>query len=246
MLPESTPTYNAIFDCKGELLTAVADMSLLEKLIFPKDVASLPKSGPICIDANMSVSHMKEVVKFCASSNRTLIFEPTSVPKACKIFKAIDALENLPWMVTTPNYDECMDMAKSIKKIPTAEMPDSLALENIPQELLFSAHKLLSVFDIAVIKLGSRGVLLGQKMESSAVSWNHHQPEEVAKKVISVTGAGDSMVGSLATALCNKARPTSEELSQIVKACMTASLLSIQSPLAVSDALTSDIFRDLK
>ena len=247
VLSESTATYNAVFDHEGELLTAVADMTILEKLSFPKDFSKLPKSGPVCIDANMSVEHMREVIEFCTLTKRILIFEPTSVPKSCKIFDAIKDFENRYDIIVTPNYDETIEMAKRVVGSSSSELSEYLASElckDIPKKLLVSAGKLLTLFDKAVIKLGPKGVLLGQK-DGRRVAWHYFKPQEAPQKIISVTGAGDSMVGSLISALCRVESSDILGVANAVKSSMKASMLSIQSPRAVSQLLTHEIFKSI-
>ena len=155
--------------------------------------------------------------------------------------KAILSCAKKPKIYITPDQSELMAMAYEIR-IDSVEMP---RINNLPVDILRASAKLLTIVDKAIIKLGSEGVLLGQNVQSQQI-WSHLRPHKVYDKVVSVTGAGDSLVGSLLSALSISQKSTNpQEFEAIIKACMKASELSILSTRSVSDRLNSSIFSDI-
>ena len=134
-----------------------------------------------------------------------------------------------------------MAMANEIG-IDNVEIPP---IHSLPVDILRAAAKLLTIADKAIIKLGPEGVLLGQTLQNQTI-WSHLKPHRVYAKVTSVTGAGDSLVGFLLSALSiSQKKPTPQEFEAIIKACMKASESSLLSTRAVSDQLNSSIFSEI-
>jgi pseudouridine-5'-phosphate glycosidase/pseudouridine kinase len=198
-------------------------------------------SGIICIDGNLLPAQFASLLKDCRSLDKTILCEPTSVPKAVTMIQTIVSCTDKPRIYITPDESELMVMAKEIF-IEKWQVP---SLKEIRPEILNAAAKLLTVVDKAIIKLGSKGVLLGQNIDNTPI-WTHLKPFKVHERVISVTGAGDSLVGSLISGLSKS--PTSlthNQFEDLVRACIKAAELSILCDRAVSDQLDSSIFAEI-
>ena len=171
-----------------------------------------------------------------------MLFEPTSVPKSAKLLKALEGIQEKPVIYITPNGDEALAMSKLLPHSDSTKLPE---LNKIPLDILQAASKLISAVDKVILKMGPKGVVLLQR-ESQKVDWRWIQPAQVLDHVESVTGAGDSMVGSLITGLSRmESLPNASQMEALVKASMQASALSIASPRAVSESLSPAIFSQI-
>jgi pseudouridine-5'-phosphate glycosidase/pseudouridine kinase len=198
-------------------------------------------SGIICIDGNLLPAQFASLLKDCRSLDKTILCEPTSVPKAVIMIRTILSCVDKPRIYITPDESELMVMAKEI----SIEKWKAPSLKEINPEILNAAAKLLTVVDKAIIKLGSKGVLLGQNIDNTPI-WSHLKPFKVHEQVVSVTGAGDSLVGSLISGLSSSPSPlTHDQFEELVKACIKAAELSILCDRAVSDQLDSSIFAEI-
>jgi sugar/nucleoside kinase (ribokinase family) len=105
-------------------------------------------------------------------------------------------------------------------------------------------------FDKVIFKMGRSGVLLSQKCaETQSVRWDHLEPSVVKSSAVSVTGAGDSLVGAICSGVALHPETVPKDLvrfASIVKSSMTASELSLDTSRAVSELLGPDIFKLLK
>lgn len=163
------------------------------------------------------------------------------MPKAVPMIRTIISSVDKPKIYITPDESELIVMANEIS-IEKLEIPH---LKDLSHDILTAASKLLTVVDKAIIKLSSKGVLLGQSSDKKAI-WTHLKPFKVHDNIVSVTGAGDSLVGALLSGLSRS--PTSlthQQFEELVKACMKAAELSILCNRAVSDRLDSSIFSEI-
>lgn len=198
-------------------------------------------SGVVCIDGNLSPKPFASLLKDCHSLNKIIVCEPTSVPKSVPMIQTIISSAKNPKIYITPDESELMVMANEI----SADKFDIPSIKDISPEILSASAKLLTVVDKAIIKLGSKGVLLGQNIDKKPI-WTHLKPFKEQDKVVSVTGAGDSLVGALVSGLSRSPNSlTHEQFKDLVKACMKAAELSILCNRAVSDRLDSSIFSEI-
>ena len=195
----------------------------------------------ICIDGNLAPIQLANLLKDCRAFDKVILCEPTSVPKAVTMIRTIVSCVDKPRIYITPDESELMVMAKEIH-IDKCQVP---SINDISPDILNASAKLLTVVDKAIIKLGSKGVLLGQHIDKKP-NWAHLKPFKVHDQVVSVTGAGDSLVGSLLSGLSRS--PTSlthQQFEDLVKACIKAAELSILCDRAVSNQLDSSIFSEI-
>ncbi len=129
------------------------------------------------------------------------------------------------------------------------------------------AVNLLPFFQHLVIKCGDLGVLLvmrfstvkptawaGERTDiqrrqivvhgkSEVVVIKHYPAREIdPQSIISVTGAGDSLVGTILAALTHNssAFDSPEQLDDVIALAQSAAVQTLQSPLAVSPSLSSN------
>ena len=228
------------------------------------------------MDANISNSLLHEILMDCSQRNRICIYEPTSVAKSIKIMNHVNELrqksKNLR-MVITPNRDELFAMTKELDlnlQTSSSLLFDSLFDQGIDESITTAIYKSSHVFEIIILKLGPKGVIVSHQIpiDSKIPSEFSHQvcypidstkkvvvtllkPKTVYDNVVSVTGAGDSLVGSFISGLGLGLSKSQNLLSdphrmlELVNASMEASILSLQSEKAVNPVLSSRIFSDL-
>ncbi|GMH70552.1 hypothetical protein TrST_g14041 [Triparma strigata] len=220
----NTASYLAVMDEKNDLHTAIADMSVLERIPMPP-ISSLRHASCFILDANAPVEKMKLAMEeFLALGNvveeaKTVVFEPTSVSKARGVAEAgiLDMVH-----VMTPNRDEAIAMASAL----------GLSMEGTIEEV---AGRLLEKMNtdvdhrgecVATILLtdGSNGVFLMTKAHQGVgnVRTKWFKPE-VVKDVENATAAGDSFLGGF-----------------ITHAILTADLMEVDANIFGGDELSLD------
>lgn len=174
----------------------------------------------IVADANFSIEAQKAVVELARkwhskSKLHAVILDPTSVAKA----RRCSALLEAAWMVA-PDRQELFSLLNiSVSSPPTQS------------EILAACQSLLSTYSslsYVLCKLDRDGVLFVSR--SSADSF----PAEAVSHIENVSGAGDSLVGVLASALA-----TGHSLQAAVLAGMKAAAQSVQSVDTVPTSLQS-------
>jgi sugar/nucleoside kinase (ribokinase family) len=236
----STPVYTATFDHVGELLVATADMELAESAI-----ANLEKfktnSNFIVMDGNLGIETMKEICQ----STTPILFEPTSVWKSSKIFKLGKWINNVKFI--TPDYDEGVEMSDWIDG--KVDLPE---IQSIPIAHQFASDimsKLLFQFPNVILKCGVNGCVVGTSRPSSRNCTTGKQPHpeisithiKPTRKVdaVSVSGAGDSLVGVVSSLLSAEEYPSfvsHKRLVEIVTEGMEAAQLTCEV-----DGISTDI-----
>jgi fructose-1-phosphate kinase PfkB-like protein len=198
-------------------------------------------SGVVCIDGNLLTGSLNNLFNDCYFLDKVVVCEPTSVPKSLSIIRAILSCTKKPKIYITPDESELLVMANEI----SVDKLDVPLLKDLTVEILNASAKLLTVVDKAIIKLGSKGVLLGQHIDGKH-AWTHLKPHKVYDQVVSVTGAGDSLVGALLSGLSRSPNPLDHtQFEDIIRACMKAAELSILTDRAVSEHLNSSIFSEI-
>ncbi|KAF9349717.1 hypothetical protein BGX26_012037 [Mortierella sp. AD094] len=226
-----TATYTALHDVTGNLLSAVADMGVFELLPPMKVKEAIVKHKPstICFDGNISVECMHTILDACRGQN---------IQKGSLRF-------------ASPNEYELQKMAVSARKL-VSQQRDHLHLKGLYDQpvmeglhdlsdvvikgdenlaykgLLLDALSVSQFIPTLFIKLGSKGVLVFQRLmsdikpqestdnksisqssnnledwrKSGVVRWDSY-PAHKVEDIMSVTGAGDSFVASVVTSLHN-------------------------------------------
>ncbi|KAI8820469.1 Indigoidine synthase A like protein-domain-containing protein [Fimicolochytrium jonesii] len=218
----STAIYNAFLKEDGGLLGAVADMEIHNQIHGKEVAAKILAERPtiVCIDGNLSAMAMETVLKACTEKQIPVLFEPTSQAKAVKLFEVDLELIKGCVRYATPNSNEFVAMMEK------------------------TGGDLRNIIPVILEKRGSEGVHVHHPSKETEI-----QPMRIVKDCVSVTGAGDSLVGTLLTCLsryhgnpANKGSffPSAAELMPWVRNGMHAAELSLGSRHAVSKDLTWD------
>ena len=193
---QTTGSYIAVLDEKGELITAVSDMGLLslltsETIVKNKDLIMANKH--IISDCNLPDETLDEIARYAEDR---LIIEPVSVAKSQKL-RNILAKHKI--YLATPNLDQ-IESLTGTREIPAAAKAlHKMGLQNI------------------VIHAGEQGAYVSDSNEVT------HIPSQ-AKIVVDVTGAGDAATAGLISGLIkNLPLAKAAEIGQMMAAKVIAS-----------------------
>jgi pseudouridine kinase len=193
---QTTGSYVATLDEKGELITAVSDMDLLSLLtqdIIEKNKDLIMANNHIISDCNLSEETLNEIAKQSASR---LIIEPVSVAKSQKL---LNLLANHKIYLATPNLDQIKALTGTRDIKPAIAALHKMGLQNI------------------IIHAGEQGAYVSDGNEITHIPSN-------AKTIVDVTGAGDAATAGLISGLLkNLPLAKAAEIGQIMAAKVIAS-----------------------
>ncbi|KAJ2517131.1 hypothetical protein H4217_004155 [Coemansia sp. RSA 1939] len=265
-----TAVYSAMHRQDGDLVAAVADMEINGMVSAQQMEEAFQRLNPcaVGVDGNISVLALSNAITLSRTHRTCVVFEPTSVPKCSKVLSALSfirrsgAIADISGLVhiVTPNVLEISEMARVAVDVGLVESvpPDSTVAEiaghhyTLDEELIRDALTLFPLFPTQAIKLGCKGVAVVSPMpgrrERPVV---RHIPAMKPSLVISSNGAGDSLVGALLASLCREQTAAftldgdlalgPENLDRIVRSAQKASILSLESPDAVSHKLSPEL-----
>lgn len=186
--PQGTGTYTAVLDPSGELVIAVAAMSVMEELTRERlmDVRDVITAAAIVVvDCNVPEDALAFVLATCADADVPVLVEPVSVPKAARLRACLRRGARVT--LATPNRDELSAL--------TGMTVTSDA------ELLQATQCLRDAGVRGVwVRLGARGGLL---CTPTGTHWIPAFPVPV----VDVTGAGDASLAGFASALLSGHAP---------------------------------------
>ncbi|KAJ3125774.1 hypothetical protein HK098_008234 [Nowakowskiella sp. JEL0407] len=254
-----TAIYSSLLNGKGELISAVADMDILEHVSMPHEVENIlgEKPSVICFDGNLSVSEITRILQYANQFGIPTIFEPTSVMKSVKIFQNAPKVDLVPTFIT-PNILELGEMLRFVYKnynsdrllmvkipesdfIPKGKNVALVQLLNLNPRLdvLDEVSKLITYFPNIILKMGKLGVVVACR-DGESMKFKRLEPERILDDVESVNGAGDSLVGTFTTLLSQfDGTPSFEEVCNMVRVSMKAAELSLMSKDNVSKELNT-------
>ncbi|KAI9020092.1 Ribokinase-like protein [Phycomyces nitens] len=259
----STAVYNALHSGDGQLVAAVADMDIFDSLesstasqwqnrlniidihIFFQVRASLEdiQPGLVCMDGNISSDLMRTIGLYCKQANVPLFFEPTSVPKALKVFEH-QIISSGAVHYVSPNQYELEAMVDTARKLFPAVEHSKIMIKKTPDivsRVLPMAHYLSHFVPNIITKLGEYGCLLVTNNQSHLHS-QYFPPETIEPSAIkSVTGAGDCFVGTLLANLLLLGTANKANWTDMIQQSQRASILTLQSDLAVSTAINQTL-----
>ncbi|KAJ2757922.1 hypothetical protein H4S06_002942, partial [Coemansia sp. BCRC 34490] len=265
-----TAVYSAMHRQDGDLVAAVADMEINGMVSAQQMEEAFQRLNPcaVGVDGNISVLALSNAITLSRTHRTCVVFEPTSVPKCSKVLSALSfirrsgAIADISGLVhiVTPNVLEISEMARVAVDVGLVESvpPDSTVAEiaghhyTLDEELIRDALALFPLFPTQAIKLGCKGVAVVSPMpgrrERPVV---RHIPAMKPSLVISSNGAGDSLVGALLASLYREQTTAltldgdlalgPEDLDRIVRSAQKASILSLESPDAVSHKLSPEL-----
>lgn len=215
-----TGTYTAILDSDGELIVAVADMTVVDDLR-PEHVNQardvIATAGLLVLDGNLAPATLEHALDLAATAQVRVILEPVSVPKARLITPSMTS--ERPLYAATPNRDELA----ALTGLPT----------RTERQLRLAADSLHSRGVQHVwVRLGAEGSLL------SSASGDAIQIPAIPTTVEDVTGAGDSSLAAFCHALIQDSDPV-----EAARFGHAAASLTIASPHTVRPDLTPRLIR---
>jgi pseudouridine kinase len=98
-VPGATGTYTAVLDDRGELVVAVSDMAVVDRLEL--DTLHLADAALVVVDGNLAAAQVARVLAAASAAGVRVAFEPVSVAKAARSAELVRDL-----FVVTPNVDE--------------------------------------------------------------------------------------------------------------------------------------------
>ena len=109
-------------------------------------------------------------------------------------------------------------------------------IEGDLERYLQKSEKVLAEIPIIFVKMGPKGVLVVNR-EGSSIEAVHVKPERPLTQVVSVTGAGDTLTGSLIAGLAKHRHLTTSDLVRLVRLAMKNAEKTLMSPKAVAENL---------
>lgn len=97
--PGRTGTYTAVLDHRGELVSAVSDMAIIDDLEL--EALHLGDAAIVVVDGNLAPAQVAQVQRAAAAAGVPVAFEPVSVAKASRLHAQVHDL-----LLVTPNSDE--------------------------------------------------------------------------------------------------------------------------------------------
>ncbi|CDH57494.1 indigoidine synthase a-like protein [Lichtheimia corymbifera JMRC:FSU:9682] len=253
-----TAVYNALHSGDGQLVAAIADMDIFDKMDSSEVVNTLRAERPaiVCFDGNIPTDTMGSISTLCAEMDIPVLFEPTSVPKSLKIFSD-STLATRAIRFTTPNQYELEAMSETAKTTMPATSSDDTSLlssfdlgkvapRSAELVLPYGLH-LSQWIPNVIIKLGEDGCLFVGRSDVSNQPpvVQYFSPEKFDQtSIVSVTGAGDSFVGALLANLKyhSSLQPEDQDTwKEIITRAQRAAVLTLQSDLAVSPHINEDL-----
>ncbi|KAJ3076778.1 hypothetical protein HDU98_000078 [Podochytrium sp. JEL0797] len=219
----------------------------------------------IAFDANVDSHVFTSCIRHACQHHIPCLFEATSIPKSIKLFETLDqgiSMSQLRQAIhfVTPNALELDAMYNAaisrnlVAAFTPLEAPSAMASgtwetsDTIPKAISLSG-----LFPVVIVKLGRQGVLLvmPSSPDNAAPDLGStecfvvgdkivvHIPSEVvdASKVVSVTGAGDSLVGAVMAGIASESKVGVQKMVEILKQGVSAARLSLSVEDAVNEKL---------
>lgn len=208
----STGFYTAILDAEGQMIIALADMAIYNKVaenFVDEHIHYLRNAEMILLDMNFPKLVIHQIIELCHTEKIPLCIATVSAPK---VEKLPDNLEGVTWLIA--NHKE----AEALSQIEIKTEGDFfLAAEKILKK---GAEKV-------VITRGGKGLIYFTKSGKAGALVAPEVP------VVDVTGAGDSLIAGI---LFGYLKGLSTE--DACKIGMTCSLVTIQSNETVNAELS--------
>lgn len=246
-----TAVYLAILNEMGDLHTAIADMSIFDRLT-PEQVfayeTQIIQAPLVVLDTNLPVATLRAVLELCWKHQRPVWVEPVSVEKARKLARLLHLVTYI-----SPNSDELVALAdvastdanlEEMERVPPADCsalsdsskkhygsecsstPTGVQLNKAVQCLLNAG-----VANI-VLTVGKDGAILGN------CAGVQHCPAFPAQ-VVDVTGAGDSFVAGMVCGLLQEF-----PIEQAMRYGLAVAKWTVETGETVSTELSREIIEE--
>ncbi|ORY42037.1 hypothetical protein BCR33DRAFT_330149 [Rhizoclosmatium globosum] len=271
--PPSTAFYNAILSSAGDPLSGVSDMSIHSQIPFPSSALASLSPTLLATDANIPTYLLSECIKYARDTRIPVVYEPTSVPKSTLLFKVLDATTGLTIKdisntvhYITPNTLELTELYRdALKRGFVLHKAGKTAIGPVDAKTVSKAVALAYLFRVVVVKLGRDGVLLvmdlkdedtlshsGGSIIEGVGEYVVVEGKVVAhlkslvdsdREVVNVTGAGDSLVGTILTGVAETNGVVGvKRMVEILQKGLWAAKLSVSDEEAVSAKLSPNLF----
>jgi pseudouridine kinase len=210
---EKTGTYSAILNNTGEMVLAVADMQIYDKISRPFIAARWPhlaSSRMIFADTNLPADVLAYLIERCEKEKLSLCINPVSAPKAMKLPASLHGVELL-----IPNRDELEAMSGVVvESIEDCKKACELIMQRGVKQL--------------IVTLGKQGVFWVVR------DGEYGHLDTIATEIVDVTGAGDSLVAGVLFGLIH-----GEPFERAARLGMMAASVTLQTQNTVAN-LTAD------
>ncbi|AWE08754.1 carbohydrate kinase [Lysinibacillus sp. 2017] len=210
----TTGSYTAVLDDHGELVVAMANMSIYSKLspmILKKHEVILQNASCLIIDLNCSAETVQYVKDFAYQREVPLVIVPVSSPK----------MMNMPSDLHGVDYLICnRDEAETYLNV---KLETYGHYEKAVKALLEKGAK------YALLTLGEHGVMVGHAGKVT------HFKAVLTNNIVDVTGAGDAFVSAFLHGVLNN-----EELEEAVQLALVSATKTLQSDKTVREDLTKE------
>lgn len=184
----STGTYLAVMDATGELLVAVSNMAMTDRLTVRQLGAArdlITHADLLVVDGNVPQAPAAWLLDFAAAVQVPVVIDPVSVAKARHLVTMLSPQR--PLLALTPNLDELAALVGA----PVAQTRAAISRAARVVHGLGVQH--------VWVRRGTRGSLLSSLGDDGRVTVTLLPAPAV--KVVDVTGAGDSMTAAFVHAI---------------------------------------------
>lgn len=212
-----TGTYIALLDNRGEMMLALSDMQVLERLdisYFKSKMELIRNSRFIVCDTNIPTPSIQFLIETANSLNIPICVEPVSVSKALKLKNCLRGINYM-----TPNLDELEVLSRF--------GVSDINVQNAAEELL---------------DLGAENVIttLGKNGLCHTSSKGSRYYDSIKADVVDVTGAGDSLTAGIVYGILKH-----DDIDRAIKCGLAAASIAIGSKETVSPLMSEQAIEAL-
>ncbi|XP_059916430.1 uncharacterized protein zgc:136858 [Gadus macrocephalus] len=245
---QRTATYCAVITESGELSLGLGDMDIHQQ-ITEQYVSSfeeqLSSASLVCLDGNLPVSTIDYVCGLAKERALSVWYEPTDSVKASKPFQS-ESWKQLSY--SSPNLAELCTMNTTLGLQTPDVFPSSLG--DVLSCALALSRPLLEHLHCLIVTLGSDGVLVcGRHDGNGSVHLRprvegetrgrlcalHYASLPVTAEIVNVSGAGDSLAGSIMAGVIQ-----GQDTDSCVRMGLQAARLSLASQHPIDPLLCMD------
>ncbi|KAK5986735.1 Pseudouridine-metabolizing bifunctional protein [Trichostrongylus colubriformis] len=219
-----TATYMSV-NVSGEVRFGISCIGDIVKRISPELISSheelIPSADFILFDGNITSRAIERIVELSTFYKKKAWFEPTDIAKLSKIFE-FDGMERIH--VISPNANEFRQMVQRSG----LEIPANLLVSPCQVcDFVLSHPKIMYNLDMLIVSLSSHGTAIIFRKPDGSISASHFPAPLITEKVVSVSGAGDSLNSGILAGLVH--RLPLEKCFQIGQACAALSLQTVEA-----------------
>jgi pseudouridine kinase len=218
---DATGTYLAVMDASGELVVAVSNMAVTDRLTVRQLTASrdlITHADLLVLDGNLPVAPTAWLLDFAAAVGVPVVMDPVSVAKAGHLAQTLSPQR--PLLALTPNHDELC----------------AIVGEPVPNTRPGITRAARHLHDLGVqhvwVRRGIRGSLLCSRGADGRTATTALAAPPV--RAADVTGAGDAMTAAFVHAILRGDAP-----ADAARFGQMAAALTVGSPETVRPDLTA-------